>query len=183
MVPDSFHDFFIAEAGASGALVGLLFVAISVAPERLAASQILDQARASSALSALVTPLILALVGLLPGAQLGIAAIIVSVAGLLFVAATLRRFFSVPKQNRESPRGLVSLAGFTVAILVILGYGIVSLVQPQYSGAITAIASATIASLLFGVDRAWALIGGRDRGRAMAIVDLVKGEDEGSGNP
>ena len=40
----------------------------------------------------------------------------------------------------------------------------------------SAVAAASIASTLIGVDRAWALIGARDRGRAASIIDLVKGE-------
>src|SRR5258708_30910961 len=34
MVPEAFHDYFIASTGAGAALVGLLFVAVSIAPER-----------------------------------------------------------------------------------------------------------------------------------------------------
>ncbi|HET7641576.1 MAG TPA: hypothetical protein VFK47_22895, partial [Ktedonobacteraceae bacterium] len=34
MVPEAFHDYFVASTGAGAALVGLPFVAVSIAPER-----------------------------------------------------------------------------------------------------------------------------------------------------
>ncbi|HUY77561.1 MAG TPA: hypothetical protein VMV29_12380 [Ktedonobacterales bacterium] len=39
MVPTSFLGFFAASAGASAALIGLLFVAISITPERIISQQ------------------------------------------------------------------------------------------------------------------------------------------------
>jgi hypothetical protein len=179
MVPDTYTAFFAAEAGASAALVGLLFVAMTVASDKVLGERagIVEQARASSALTAFIIPLALSLVALLPGAHLGIPAVIVSFAGLLFVAATLRRFFSVDKAHRESWRGLLGLFGFTFVIAIIFGYGIVGIVSPNATGPTAAIATASIACVLLGVDRAWALIGGHGRGRGTALVDLVKGED------
>lgn len=178
MVPDSYHDFFVAEAGASAALIGLLFVAMSVATDRAEGkrSAIVEQARASSALTALLIPLALSLVALLPGARISAPAVIVSFAGLLFVAATVRRYLSVGKANRENPRGLVGLFGFTAVVAVIFAYGIVGLLHPSSTDPTSTIAAASIASVLIGVDRAWALIGGHGRGRGTALVDLVKGE-------
>jgi hypothetical protein len=179
MIPDSYRDYFLAEAGASAALIGLLFVAMSVATERRTTkrSDILDQARASSALTAFVTALSISLVALLPGARIGIPAVIVSVAALLFVAATIRRYFSVDKANRENPRGLIGLVGFTAVTAVILAYGIDGIVHPNSTDPVSTISAATIACVLLGVDRAWALIGGHGRGRGTALVDLVRGED------
>jgi hypothetical protein len=179
VIPAEYHDFFLAEAGASAALIGLLFVAISVSSERVVGTnaEIVEQARASSALTAFIIPLALSLVALLPGSHLGIPAVIVSFAGLLFVAATIRRYFSVAKGHRENPRGLIGLVGFTFVIAVIFAYGIVGIVHPDSVDATATIATATIASVLLGVDRAWALIGGHGRSRGTAIRDLLKGED------
>jgi len=181
MVPTSYHEFFVAEAGASAALIGLLFVAISVAPERISGptASIVEQARASSALTSFLIPLTISLVALLPHSQITVPAIVLSVAGLLFVAATLRRFFSVPKDRRENIRGLAGLAAFTIVLGVILAYGIVSFVQPKSTDPIGAISAVSIASILIGVDRAWALIGGRATGRASSLRDLVRGDDSG----
>lgn len=73
MVPASYHDFFSGCASVAGALIGLLFVALSVSQERLTGpdASAEHQVRAAAAFSALVNALVIALVGLLPGASLG----------------------------------------------------------------------------------------------------------------
>ncbi len=80
MVPDSFTAFFAASAGVAGALVGLLFVAISVAPSPAPGeSQVELDMRAGVAFSALTDALVVSLFALIPGIELGLVAVVVAV--------------------------------------------------------------------------------------------------------
>lgn len=73
MVPEAFHDYFIASTGAGAALVGLLFVAISIAPERtvMRSAPVERRAVALSAYTALLNAFFLSMVALLPQTNLG----------------------------------------------------------------------------------------------------------------
>ena len=56
MVPEAFHDYFVASTGAGAALGGLLFVAVSIAPERtvMSGAPVDRQAVATSAYTTLL---------------------------------------------------------------------------------------------------------------------------------
>ncbi len=84
VVPASYHDFFSACATVAGALIGLLFVAISISPAKLSGPRAENdqQLKAAMAFSALVNTLVIALVTLLPRANLSLTVIIVAAAGL-----------------------------------------------------------------------------------------------------
>jgi hypothetical protein len=84
MVPQEFHEFFSASAAVSGALIGLLFVAVSVAPDRLVGRGATVQAQiiAAGAFTAFTNALFVSLGSLLPGANLGTIAAVVSIAAL-----------------------------------------------------------------------------------------------------
>ena len=69
MVPQAFAGFFVGSMAASAALVGLLFVAVSIKPERITArgAPPEPQAVAASAYIALVNAYFISLGGSIPG--------------------------------------------------------------------------------------------------------------------
>ena len=74
MIPsEEYREFFVAAAGAAAALIGLLFVAVSVFPERArqAQTQVAFHNRASAALLVFTNALVLSLAALVPGTTLG----------------------------------------------------------------------------------------------------------------
>jgi modulator of FtsH protease len=81
------HDFFLASAGASAALLGLLFVGVSINLRAIAAEERIDlRARAGQAFANLIFVLVIALLMLIPDPDPGSIALgLAAIAGLGFV--------------------------------------------------------------------------------------------------
>ena len=179
VAPDSLHDLFFAAAGVAGALVGLLFVAISVEHDRLTAADAdqVHRVRARSALTTFVNALVVSLFALVPDDSLGVAATWAGSLGLLFVlgsALSVRRARRLPGARTGQVRQLT----FLVALLVTFGLqvwsGIRLLVHEHDSGAANWVAVLVIVCFMLGIFRSWELIGGPEIGFGHELAELVR---------
>ena len=157
MVPDSIHEFFTASGGAAGALIGLLFVALSVSSERVARAaagvQQLHRIRASAALTAFSNALTVSLFALIPGHKIGPTAVAVGAAGLTFVAASLLSLIRLRQVQWRT----------ALEATFLFGLGVVFVVQ------------------LIG--RSWELIGGPSVGITREVTAMVRGHNHAPGSP
>src|SRR5271154_2595158 len=163
MVPEDLHDFFAAAAGVSGALIGLLFVAISVSAERLSkegAESPPHRIRASAALTAFSNALTISLFGLLPGEKIGWTSITVSVLGIAFIAATLLSLVRLRQVNVKTARDLLFLVGLIVIFVIQLVEGWSVNANPADASGVDTIAFVVVICFLIGIARSWELIGG-----------------------
>src|SRR6266849_7747010 len=91
MVTPEFLPFFMASVGASAGLIGLLFVSVSIAPERVFGQQsdAVRQAQALSAFSALANVFFISLTSLIPRVIFGLVVTIIAIPTILQTLALL----------------------------------------------------------------------------------------------
>ena len=180
MVPEDLRDFFTASAGVSGALIGLLFVAISVSAERLAKEgekTQLHRIRASAALSAFTNTLAVSLFALLPGEKIGWTSVAVSVTGMVFIAAALLSLIRLHQIHLKTARDLLFLIGLFTVFAIQFAEGLSVALNPADSSGVDTIAFLVILCFLIGVARSYELIGGPNFAFTREITELVRRHD------
>lgn len=146
-------DLFVAAAGASAALAGLLFVAVSINVERIVEYRGLPE-RALEALVMLLGVLVISILGLIPGQDhiaLGIELLLTGLAGGVGVMVLTKRQSVEPHPWRR-----LRLAMAAAAVLLPLIGGATVLIAA--GGGLYWIAAAVIWAIIVAVANAWVLL-------------------------
>lgn len=163
MVSPGLASFFTASTGAGAALIGLIFVAVSIAPERtvMVGAPLERQAVAASAFSALINAFFISLFALIPGESLGWVTLTMSILGLWTTVYLGWSLLKHPTGWRNAVRRL-ALILIAITIYGFELYVAVRLIQAPSDP----YASFTLATLVgvaygLGLTRAWQLLGAR----------------------
>ena len=176
MVPESIRDFFLGSAGVAGALIGLLFVAMSITAGQMVGETVraqLHRIRAAAALTAFTNALVVSLFALVPGHKIGPAGLGVAVGGILFVAACLTSLYRL-RLMRSAIRDMLLLGALVITFVVQLVQSAEIIAHPVNPGSVNAIAILVIICFMIGIARAWELIGGPSIGIGHEITALVR---------
>ncbi len=160
MITAEFLPFFTASVAASAALIGLLFVSVSIAPERVFGEQsdAVRMAQALSAFSALANVFFLSMLALVPDIRFGIVVATVAAPSTLQTLALLR----LARKWRSTgilTRGLLLF----LASAAIYGYefaiGIGLIRDPANKGIMINLLLVITGAYAIGLGRAWELLG------------------------
>ncbi len=167
MVSPEYTNFFIASTGAGAALVGLLFVAVSLAPEQIVTRRapMERQAVAGSAFTALINAFVISLVALIPHFNLG--SLVVPFSCLCLATSLIQawQLLRVRKGWQSFLRGafLVLLSVFLYGLELVNGFQLLTAPSPQ-AGSVFGLVWCLIGAFLVGLYRAWELLGAQRYG-------------------
>jgi hypothetical protein len=149
----------------------LLFVAVSVAPDRLVGRGATVQAQiiAAGAFTAFTNALFVSLGSLLPGANLGTIAAVVSVAALSTTAALGAVLWARRGRDPISIRTPCLLVANMLVYAAELAYALRLVVAPDDRSAVQALAYLALGLFAIGLGRSWELLGARGRGLVDAL--------------
>jgi hypothetical protein len=175
MIPESYETFFLALSGIGGALIGLLFVAISIQPQRtfdpMGDVDELHQRLAEATLLTLADGFLVSCIALIPGINVGWLNLIIGAVGVLLATHLTRRFAQLHQHgsSRLAPsRDRIRVVSLSVVAVVLFAMqwliGLRLIIQPTDEGPIRLLALVIISLYTLGILRAWILLGDPQHG-------------------
>jgi hypothetical protein len=155
-VPEPWHDFFVAQAGASAALAGLMFVALSLNIEKILKSPWLPP-RGAATMVLLIGSLIQALVALWPADKLvlpGLEELVLSVIVWAYATWLLLAGARTPKQYGGTTIGVVLTQVATLPAVA----GAIAIVAFGAGEGVYAIAISLLMAIVVGIINSWVLL-------------------------
>lgn len=152
------HDFFVASVGAAAALIGLLFVAVSITPEKIfgATASAAQRGDAERAFTAFGNVFFVSLVALIPRAPLLSIAVVAVVAMVQIISTALRMKWRFPREISWRNIGLISLA--------IYAFEFVAALQAHAgTRAPEAVVYIAIGLYAYALGTSWKILGSRER--------------------
>lgn len=167
MSPVAYAEFFLATAGAGGAFIGLLFVAISIHPQltfrRSAGDGVPRQYLAEATLVTLGNGFVVSCVALIPGVNVGWAAFIGGVWGVVAAARLAVLLAKAHRHDAVSRLHLLRVTSLSMTAVVVYAaevvVGVTLLRQPESLAAWSGLALIVICIDVLGLARAWILLG------------------------
>jgi len=175
LIPQVFTTFFAASLTADGALIGLLFVAIAIEPERTfgkAAAQERELA-ASGAFTSLVNAFLVSMIALIPDINIGWG--VICVAGLSLINIIIHAADKLRRGQRTFNRSLV----YTISALLLYGleifYSVQLILRPHNLDAVYTLIIVLIVTYAVALTRAWTLLSGENRSLRATLINAIKG--------
>lgn len=155
MVPSSYNAFFTAIATGAAALIGLLFVAVSVRDETIFGPKAVagGAALAITAFTGLVNSLLVSLLALIPQDNVGYGAAILAVLDIVGIIRLHHRL--------HWARSTILLSLAVIAYLIQGYYGVYLLIHPHNTNSVNSISYVLFATLVISLQRAWSLLEGK----------------------
>ncbi|MFI5272142.1 MAG: hypothetical protein ACHQ4H_03810 [Ktedonobacterales bacterium] len=182
MVPATYSNFFVAMAGAGAALIGLLFVAVSINPRHTMGptADAERQAVAANAFTALANAFFISAAGLLPGSFIGFTTLVLAISALFnSVYLGVRLLPAVYRRTGRWHRLVAVLLMIIISVAVYsdeLFNALALLRAPHDPGPIAALAGLLLAVYGIALIRSWELLGGPHSG-VFGLLNPLAGHD------
>ena len=175
MIPQDFLTFFAASLTADGALIGLLFVAISIEPQHTFGDDaaLERQLAANSAFSGLFNAFLVSMLALIPRLHVGWGVIVIAVLSLVNVS--VHTIDKLRRGQRAYGRSLTyTLGGLAVYGLEIV-YSVQLIRRPGDIGAVYGLIFVLVAQYGFALVRSWTLLGATERRSIVfVLIDFIR---------